>query len=189
MIVGDRTGFAIESIITKAYSEVGLRALGLFAVHIRGCRFGVYDPEASLLANSFDAVQRRLASRGRHIARFSTNTGAEEIAKAVSFALYFECKGDRLLGYDEKELAEMVYSRELLWIPDGDEAFDDGSYVVQFDVEDQVRLIAFNRLGSDPYDPATLTDFWLSADNFYGTLGEWQDQFVKEWQGIPKQVP
>ena len=188
MIVGDPTAFAIESVITKAYSKPSLRALGLFVVYVRGHRFGVYDPEASLLANSLDAVQRRLANRGRHIVPFATDTGAAEIAKAVSIALYFECKEDRLLGYDQKELAEMVYSRELLWIPDGDEAFDDGSHVVQFDVKDQVRLVAFKRLDSEAYDPATLTDLWLSGDSFYGTLREWQEQFVKEWQGIPKQT-
>ena len=33
----------------------------------------------------------------------------------------------------------------LVSAPDGDEAFDDGSYVLQFDVGDRVRLIAFKR--------------------------------------------
>ncbi len=37
----------------------------------------------------------------------------------------------------------MVWDSKLMWAPDGDEAFDDGSYVLQIDSGSLVRLIGF----------------------------------------------
>ena len=45
-----------------------------------------------------------------------------------------------------------------MWAPDGDEPFDDASYVLQFDVKDRVRLIAFKSSEGYLHDPATLSD-------------------------------
>jgi hypothetical protein len=55
--------------------------------------------------------------------------------------------------------------------PDGDEAFDDG-------VKDRVRLIAFRCGEGYAHDPATLSDVWLPADDFYRVLQQWQQAFV-----------
>jgi hypothetical protein len=74
----------------------------------------------------------------------------------------------------------------LVWAPDGDEAFDDGSYVLQFDVENRVRLIGFKSDDTDRYDPATLKDIWLSSDDFYSVLSRWRDAFEAEWETAPK---
>jgi hypothetical protein len=46
-------------------------------------------------------------------------------------------------AYEQVGLRDMIYSRHILWAPDGDAAFDDGSYILQFDVDERVRLIAF----------------------------------------------
>jgi hypothetical protein len=71
--------------------------------------------------------------------------------------------------------------------PDGDEAFDDRSYVLQFDVGDRVRLIAFRPMeGSCLHDPATLRDVWLVANDFYRILQDWLDAFEAEWASMPK---
>ena len=69
--------------------------------------------------------------------------------------------------------------------PDGDEAFDDGSYVLQFDLGDRVRLIAFKRPES-LVDPASVREVWLSSDTFYNALREWRDTFLAEWESLPK---
>jgi hypothetical protein len=70
--------------------------------------------------------------------------------------------------------------------PDGDEAFDDGSFVLQFDVGDRVRLIAFKSCHNYLHDAGSLSDVWLAADDFYGILRQWHDAFESEWESTPK---
>jgi hypothetical protein len=70
--------------------------------------------------------------------------------------------------------------------PDGDEAFDDGSFVLQFDVQDRVRLIAFRSGAGYVHDPDTLSDVWLPADDFYRVLEQWHQAFDREWAAMPK---
>jgi hypothetical protein len=69
--------------------------------------------------------------------------------------------------------------------PDGDEAFDDGSYVLQFDVGDRVRPIAFKRPES-LVNPTSVREVWLSSDTFDSALREWRDFFLAEWESLPK---
>jgi hypothetical protein len=45
----------------------------------------------------------------------------------------------------EAQFTKTLHSNSLVWAPDGDEAFDDSSNVLQFDIADPVRLIAFKR--------------------------------------------
>jgi len=73
-------------------------------------------------------------------------------------------------------------SGHLLWIPDGDEAFDDGSHVLQFDLNDRVRLVGFKRQEEELYDRNSLVDLWLPSDAFYGTLTSWNSAFDREWR-------
>jgi hypothetical protein len=63
MIVGEPQIFAIESGISRAYARLSLLALGFFVIHVGGRRYGVYEEEATMLANSFDEVRRRLSHR------------------------------------------------------------------------------------------------------------------------------
>ena len=85
----------------------------------------------------------------------------------------------------EAQFTKTLYSKSLVWAPDGDEAFDDGSYVLQFDVGDRVRLIAFKRPES-LVDPTSVREVWLSSDTFYSTLREWRNTFLAEWESLPK---
>jgi hypothetical protein len=187
MVVGNAAVFALESTITRAYAEPGLRALGLFVVYIGGHRFGVYSADASLLANSFDEVARRILDRGQHTAAFSTEPNAADIVDAICRALYIEeLKDQKFVGLEEKQFTEILYSNHLMWIPDGDAAFDDGSHVVQFDVQDRVRLIGFKRTQDAVHDAESLVELWLSGDTFYKTLEDWQVTFGKEWGAMPK---
>ncbi|HEV3416160.1 MAG TPA: hypothetical protein VG056_05085, partial [Pirellulales bacterium] len=79
-------------------------------------------------------------------------------------------------------------SNRIVWAPDGDEAFDDGSYVLQFDVRDDVRLIAFKSGGSDRHDPTALSDVRLPTDDFYLILQRWHDAFEAEWVSASKEL-
>ena len=143
MIVGDQSLIAIESVITYAYERLSFRALGLFVIHVKGCRYGVYEPDASMLAASFDEVGQRIVGRGTHTAPYSKEPDAHQIATSFREVLYTGATKSTYFGTPESEFASTIITNRIVWAPDGDEAFDDGSYVLQFDVNDQVRIVAF----------------------------------------------
>ncbi len=184
MIVGNTSVFAIESAITCAYERLGFRALGYFTLHIGGRRFGVCEPDATLLACALDQVEERLARRGAHTAPFS-HAPAGEIIDAILEAIYNpEPKIERFFGLSTSEFAAEVARSRCEWHRGFDEAFDDGSGIRQFDVGDRVRLIA-DRHQKHPcdwrHDAESLTDVWMPASNFYGVLEDWHGAFMADW--------
>jgi hypothetical protein len=187
MMIGNPTIFAIESEITRAYERLGFRALGFFVLHVGGRRYGVYKPDATMLANSFDEVQERIAFCYKHTAPFAMEPDAGAIADAFRNAIYADEQQESFFGMPLAEFSKFFYMpSNVMWAPDGDEAFDDGSYVLQFDVESRVRLIAFKSDEGYSHDPNTLSDIWLPADGFYNILREWRDAFEAEWVSAPK---
>jgi hypothetical protein len=190
MIIGDPTRFAIESGITNAYERAGILALGFFVLHIGGRRYGVYSPVATTLACAVESVKRRITDRGKHTTPFTSEPDAGKIADAVRLAVYApDQEKESYFGIPQPEFIKLFYTRstDRLWGPDCDEAFDDGSQVIQFDVNDHVRLIAFKSI-ADGYhhDPHSLCDVWLSADNYYSILQQWLNDFEREWKAAPK---
>lgn len=186
MLIGNPERFAIESGITRAYDRLSLRGLGFFLIHVMSGLYGVNDPEATMLACSFDAVEKRLNERGCHAAFFSTEPNAGKIADAFCNAVY---TGERLEGFDgfaTDDIEAAFDSGKIQWAPDGDEAFDDGSFVLQFDVEDRVRIIAFKLTSDGKHDPVTLKDLWMGSEEFYAVLQQWRDAFLVEWASLPK---
>ena len=83
MIVGKPSIFAIESCIKTPYSRLGFRALGYFLIHIQGHRYGVQQPDATMLACSFDEVERRIKNRGMHTAPLFVQRSPSEIAASL----------------------------------------------------------------------------------------------------------
>jgi hypothetical protein len=187
MIVGDPAHFAIESGITQAYARVSFLALGYFCIHVAGKRYGVFAPDASMLGCSFGEVEKRLVNRGSHLVPFASESDGELIAEAVYRARYaMDQEGAAFFGMSCEDFENTVLMRDIMWAPDGDEAFDDGSYVLQFDVGDRVRLIAFKSAEGYRVAPGSLADHWINADNYYDVLREWRDGFLAERQGLPK---
>ena len=144
MLIGDPATFAIESAIAEAYERLSFRALGYFVVHIHGVAFGVREPHATMLACARDRVEQRLRFRGNHRLVLPMEVDAVALASAVEVAL-FGSEGDdwRGLGYSALDLRERLSDCEIVWAPGGDEEWDDGSRIVQLDVDQQVRLIGF----------------------------------------------
>jgi hypothetical protein len=185
MTVGDTSIFAIESEITRAFENLSWRALGFFVIHVAGQCYGIKSPGQSMLACSFDEVGRRIDSRGTHQAPFA-DASATDIAHAYTRAVYLDNDGNETyFGMKEGHFTNTLHANLLVWAPDGDEAFDDSSYVLQFDVGDQVRLIAFKRPDSS-VDLASVREVWLSSDTFYNTLRKWRETFIAEWELLPK---
>jgi hypothetical protein len=133
-----------------------------------------------MLANSYDAVISRIQRHGTHQAVFA-HEAAIDVAEAVSASLYADCGQRKFFGFSQVEFSELVGGTGVLWAPDGDEAFDDGSHVLQFDVGSRVRLLGFRR-ESGTVSAGFVSDVWLSEEQFYGTLAAWRDAFDKEWE-------
>ncbi len=187
MIIGSPEKFAIESVITKAYERLSFRALGYFVIHIAGRSYGVREPDATMLACSFDEVSRWLVARGSHSSTFPIDASAEKIAYAFRRAGYAICEeSETFFGMAARQFNDAIIANRLEWAPDGDEAFDDGSYVLQFEDESRVRLIAFASSPDGLYDPDTLRDVWLLNVEFYDILRQWRDGFKAEWEAHPK---
>ena len=185
MIIGNPSIFAIESSIAQAYERLSSRALGFFVVYVGGRCYGTRSPDASMLACSYDEVERRIARRGSHTVSLASEE-AGKIADALRNAFYAEKQPESYFGIPLSAFREMIQSGRIVWAPDGDEDFDDGSYVLQFDLPERVRLIAFKCSQGHVHDAATLSDVWLAADDFYSALRRWHDAFEAEWTSMPK---
>ncbi len=148
MIIGDPAVFAIESEITVAYERVSQRALGFFCGSRCGSLLRCNDFRCvTILGVAFADVAKRIEGRGSHGVPPVSNADSIEIATAFRLAVYSDQPEDKLFfGMRATELGRLFSSKNIVW--DGDEAFDDGSYILQFDVEDRVRVIAFSSAGT-----------------------------------------
>jgi hypothetical protein len=190
MIIGDVSKFAIESEIWTAYERLGFFALGFFVVHIRSHAFGVRRPDATLLACSVDAVKQRIAARGSHTSKVGSNLAPEAVVEAFLTAFFGEEYDESQSGSISLEEIESLKMNvnNVVWAPDGDEAFDDGSYILQFDIEDEVRLVAFQRTSDSKFRCNSIVELWLDSSEFYGTLEAWYREIQSEWKRLPKNV-
>ena len=187
MIVGDPSRFALESEITHAYERLSLRALGYFLIHVGGRCYGVRSWDATMLSAAFDGVAKRIATQGSHNAPTISTADSEALAKAFSRAIYVDHEKDELFfGMRDSDFTTSLYSNDLVWAPDGDEGFDDGGCVLQFDIGGEVRLIAFSRATNPILDPQSLREVWIPAEDFYAILQNWHDRFLEEWVSFPK---
>jgi hypothetical protein len=188
MIVGDPSRFALESEITYAYERTSQRALGYFVIHVGGTCFGMRTWDATMLASVFDGVAKRIVMRGSHTVPSISKEESETLATAFSRAIYVEHEQDELfLGMRDADFITLLHSANLDWTADGDEGFDDGSCVLQFDIGDEVRLIAFSRATNPIIDRDSLREVWLPAEDFYAILQNWHERFLEEWASFPKE--
>jgi len=76
------------------------------------------------------------------------------------------------------ELYADVIRRRLWWAPDGDEAFDDGSNVIIFDIGAHVRLVGF-RMTDDAESVVDVHESAVPEAEFYDLLIEWRNRFER----------
>lgn len=181
LLVGLPQRFAIESATTQAYERPSLMALGYFILHIGGHSYGVKKPDASMLACSFDEARARISRRGSHLAHDLQKLDATVLAdRFVRSYFKGEIVADKV---SDKTFLDTLYQSHIVWAPDGDEAFDDGSYVFQFDIGDDVRLIAFR---DDGHTVVDVIDIRLPEDEYYSILFRWAAAFEDEWRRSDK---
>ena len=176
IVSGDRRRFAIESQITEVKEKLNFLGLGFFVLHINGVQYGVREPDATMLACSYDEVERRIARRGSHVAPNLASAKSDVLARAVFLSIYGEPPDESPLIGDlsSTRIEREVYDNKILWAPDGDEAFDDSSKVLQFDIADRVRLVGFK---TDEDLPRLVTDVSMESDAFYAILDDWLTKF------------
>jgi hypothetical protein len=172
--------------MSSAYNSPSIYGIGYFVIHIKDNIYGIKSKGATALACSYDAVIDRIKKRGTHICpEFITDLSALELSDLFEGVLYRDKKEYKMpdnIGVLHNELSDIVYQNELLWVPDGDEAFDDGSRIIQFDIEQTVRLIGYKSLHKNKIDIKTLTDLTMDAEQYYTTLENWSNNFYNEWQ-------
>jgi hypothetical protein len=127
-----------------------------------------------------------LSDRGLHRFPFAESDAAA-LADGYREAIYGtedEWNGNRW-DIDRDSFCHHIQTSRIQWAPDGDEAFDDSSYILQFDIGEQVRIIAFQCTQGLHHDPGTLREMWIPEEEFYGILREWQHAFLSEWKSLP----
>lgn len=180
MIVGDCCVFAIESKITEAVERLSQLALGFFVIHVGRHAFGVRKPDASMLGCSFGEVEHRLQRRGTHLLPMLADVAAVDVAAAYLDAIYRDHPRTDYFGLSQHQFTDALYSSGSIWAPDGDEAFDDGSHILQFDVGSRVRIVAFINTKSPDDLAGTISEQWMEADLFYAIISGWKTLFAIE---------
>jgi hypothetical protein len=180
MTIGDKNRFALESHIETIAPSLGHVALGFFLIHLESKEYGVRKSDATMLGCSTQAVEDRIRSRGKHVGPFGLNIPALALAQATVDLLYADESESHYFGVDASTLEKSLLEGQLLWAPDGDEAFDDGSKVIQYDEFDLVRLIGFRYHQDFQVAPESLADVIITADEYYGVLLEWKERFFRE---------
>ncbi|SEM35475.1 Imm42 family immunity protein [Xaviernesmea oryzae] len=180
MLIGNKMTFAIQSEVSKFLESESQLAIGLFNIHIKANRYGVAKPDASLLGNSFKEVQLRIKRREKHTIK--NEISAIDLVSIIQYETYGLGKIDLKFGENfRKQIMRDVDDNLLIWAPDGDEAFDDGSHVIHIDSKDKVRIIGF--LNEEPV--AKLSEIYLEASVFYEVLSTWYAVFFDDWKRSP----
>lgn len=187
MISGNKKVFAIKWDITEAYVNQNQMALGFFVLYLNGKKFGVDEPDATMLACSFNEVKQRIARRGHHDAGFALNVKPFQIAEAVYESFYDSVNEyNSFFGIPVSDFINNVSVKRLLWAPDGDAAFDDGSYVIHIDCGNFVRLIAFRCDEYRKVEGESLVEVLMDSEMFYSTLKKWMKEFYLKWHHSTK---
>lgn len=173
-----------KAALPRCFEHPTPSALGYFIIHVGGRAYGVREPEASLLGCSFDGVEHRLWRRGTHLLPLSAGVSAAELASAYLDLIYRDNARSDYFGLSPRQFEDALFSSGVIWAPDGDEAFDDGSHVLQFDVGTHVRIVAFSNTEEPDELAQTVREEWIHADLFYATVSCWKVLFSAEFTGL-----
>lgn len=178
MLVGNKSSFAIEFNISLASAQESILAIGSFLVWVAGNQYGIDRPDASAMGCSVDEVVQRIRDHGKHVAPFSCIADGRRIGKEVVTAIYIDDMRSNYLGVEASEFFRILNYSHVQWVPDGGESFDDGSIILQFDNNDQVRLIAFKRsYNEEVILENTFRDISIEMGVFYKTAERFVEIF------------
>lgn len=179
---GNRSIFGIESGVFEFIENPNQLGIGYFIIQMDGKEFGVKKERATILGNSYWEIKARLARKGRHTISFGEVASAAAISCSIANIIYNRHFKSEILNAEEiDELVRKLYENDLVWAPDGDSAFDDGSHIIQIDCENYVRLICFNNDETEDATLNSIVDLKISSLEYYGILADWRAQFSQNW--------
>lgn len=156
-------------------------SVGKFVIYLGGRKFGIDTPDATVLGCTYDSAIKRLRHRGGHVYENEPGFGTEDfLAKyqAVEFGIgrawpYPEDASDRAFR-------NALHDRNLILAPDGEEAFDDGSNILQIDTAEGVEVLGFLNEEKPSLVAASLVHLKMDAESFYLPLRDWTNWFEVE---------
>lgn len=183
ILVGSCEYFAIESYADEFIASESQMAVGYFVIYADGKRYGVHNSRACVLGNSYDEVISRIKREGTHKFISSSQTDAIDLAIHVVNFIYDRGFQESAIQSEWKhELDEALYTNSLVWAPDGDAAFDDGSHVIQIDEGENVRIVAFVNAETQNELEESVADIRIERDAFYDMLRTWSKHFDCQWR-------
>lgn len=178
IVLGHSDSFMLDTCVSFIYPGNRItNAIGWFNIWISGHRYGCHEPDSTALAHSYDCVGAIIRNRGGHTSALSEYS-ADDVALRLGGACFGDLEFTEVQGMSSDELYADVIRRRLWWAPDGDEAFDDGSNVILFDVGAHVRLVGF-RMTDDAESVVDVHESTVPEAVFYDLLIEWRNGFEK----------
>ena len=178
IVLGHSDSFMLDTCVSLIYPGNRIsKSLGWFNIWISGHRYGCHEPDSTLLGNSYDRVGAIIRNRGGHTSALSEYP-ANDIALRLGGACFGGLEFAEVQGMSSDELYADVIRRRLWWAPDGDEAFDDGSNVIIFDIGASVRLVGF-RMTDNAEAVVDVHESAVPEAVFYDLLIEWRNRFEK----------
>jgi hypothetical protein len=185
MIIGDTQRFAIESTIEEAFYERSILFNGYLFIHLNGRRYG--SGYLSAASGFCGEVEESLRWRGRHTLSMSRRCTSQRIAELVYSAVYRDEHQFRGLAEERSSVRSEHYENKLSLAASDIEAWDDGTFVLQIDEDDSVRVIAFMSCDEDAGQLIDcVEERRLSAAEYYGVLEAWRDACEEEWRASKK---
>ncbi|MBB4100454.1 hypothetical protein GGR46_004026 [Sphingomonas kyeonggiensis] len=183
ILVGNPEMLAIESCVDEFVAQKSQMGIGYFLIHVGGRQYGVKKPRACVMGNSYNEIVSRISQDGKHILNSSSKIDSKELSIYILNSIYnrgFE--GGVIPSQWSKEIDDNLYANALIWAPDGDSAFDDGSHVVQVDDGQFARITAFINAETQDEFENSISDVILRRETFYETLGAWAREFDGQWK-------
>ncbi|MCA9290144.1 MAG: hypothetical protein KDA25_03385 [Phycisphaerales bacterium] len=167
-LFGDQQRFAVEVRYgSDSARDIG-SAFGRFRLWIRGQSFGCPGDSSSCFAPSGESLRQRWRQRGQHHADWVDRERPLAALREVHELVYLLTDDDLAeRGLQPNRVAEAV---NLMMAPDGSEAFDDGSLVIQWDTDDQV--IVAGTIVTDEGVDDSIALIALANNEFYGIIQE-----------------
>ena len=142
MVLGNTNRFAIEVNVNNLFHDEYIGE-GNFIVHINNFSYGLREEYATVYLCIIDIL------KNFHLEFKNTDLGLEKFSKnEIAMYHYMQKYGEvDSTEYDKFLLQKTQHLTE--WLPES--AFDDGSHVLHFDVDEKVRLIGYKSCSIDEH--------------------------------------
>lgn len=176
MLFGNKEKFAIEFEVKEIYHDKRFIGDGFFVVYIDGFMYGRKEDDAT----SFGAIRGTL--RESHDSFFHLKNPFFHYKDFETCDKYYDCSYRLVNRYTEDNLKDFrdVYKigyehngeRFIVSWAQMEEAFDDGSFVLQLNEGDSVRLLGFKTSDDETYNIENVHGAIIQKEKFSSIIQE-----------------